>query len=330
MQNKIIFFMIVTPRDAVIADYSIKSYMKLYKKYYRQLPFTLYIYANTFTQDLKDIYFAKWKNLPYVELYDNIEKKDKLTNMGDYIISPEGYKRPLEGKFELPDVIWNDAFLKFKTPYWATVDADFEILNPKFIIRMIDKLDKNENLVAMSSDYSDTSDFVDLSGSKILYKRFHTWFCIYKKKAQVCKVSHFNFAEYDDEGNIINYYDSAGYFQRHLREDFGFDMEVVNPVNQKYFIHYGAFAKNRLINKSNVKKFRRLAITSKVGMKFTSIFIFKSIANYINNKIKMYATKEFNKYFADSVEDRKYIDNFIVNNSDSKYDRFRDEINSNI
>lgn len=319
--------MIVTPRDAIIADYSIKSYMKLYKKYYKQLPFTLYIYANTFTQDLKDIYFAKWKKLPFVELYDNIEKKDKLTDIGGYIISPEGYKRFVQGKFELPDAIWTEAFANFETPYWATVDADFEILNPKFIIRMIDKLDKNENLVAMSSDYSDTADFVDVYGEKLLYRRFHTWFCIYKKKAQVCKVSHFNFAEYDDKGNMC-FYDSSGYFQRHLREDFGFDMEVVDPINQKCFIHYGAFAKNRLINKSNVKKFRRLAIVSKVGMKFTSLFVFKCLSNYINNKIRMYATKEFNKYFADSVEDRKYVDTYIVNNSDSKYDKYRDEMNS--
>lgn len=42
MQKKITFFMIVTPRDAVIADYSIKSYMKLYKKYYKKLPFLMW------------------------------------------------------------------------------------------------------------------------------------------------------------------------------------------------------------------------------------------------------------------------------------------------
>lgn len=330
MQKKITFFMIVTPRDAVIADYSIKSYMKLYKKYYKKLPFTLYIYANTFTQDLKDEYFEKWKKLPYVELYDNVKKKDKLVKIGDYIVSPEGHKRFIEGKFEVPDAIWSEAFLKFDTPYWATVDADFEILNPKFIIRMIDKLDNNDNLVAMSSDYSDTAKFVDDYGEKNLYKRYHTWFCIYKKKAQVCKVSHFSYTEYDDSGNMLYFYDCAGYFQKHLREDYGFDMDVIDEINQKYFIHYGAFAKNRLINKNNIKKFRKLAISSKRGGGVPSLWPFYRLCNYINRKIKMRAAKEFDKYFADSVEDRKYVDNLIANSDNPKYDKFRDANNTKV
>lgn len=161
--------------------------MKLYKKYYKQLPFTLYIYANTFTQDLKDEYFDNWKKLPYVELYDNADKKDKIATMGEFIVSPEGYKRGIEGNFELCDVIWSEKFLEFETPYWATVDADFEILNPKFILRMIDKLDNNDNLVAMSSDYSKTQYYKDVVASGDLFERYHTWFCIYKKRLRYVK-----------------------------------------------------------------------------------------------------------------------------------------------
>ena len=254
--------MIVTPRDAIIADYSIKSYMKLYKKYYKQLPFTLYIYANTFTQELKNEYFDKWKKLPYVELYDNAEKKNKITKMGTEIISPEGVKFRLEGNRESGSVIWSEEILKFETPYWATVDADFEILNPRFIIRMINKLDNNDNLVAMSSDYTETKDYL---GAYDLYERYHTWFCIYKKKAQICKVAHCWYEEKNENGRILVGYDDAAYFQKHLREDYGFDMDVVDPINQKQFIHYGAFSKNRLINKNNIKKFRKLAIASKIG-----------------------------------------------------------------
>ena len=326
MQKKIIFFMIVTPRDAIIADYSIKSYMKLYKKYYKQLPFTLYIYANTFTQNLKDEYFEKWKKLPYVELYDNAEKKDKITKMGAEIISPEGQRCGVWSHCELPAVIWSEAFLKFETQYWATVDADFEILNPKFIIRMIDKLDNNDNLVAMSSDYSDTGKYKE--EHQYLYKRYHTWFCIYKKKAQVCRVSHYFYSVSNNSERLL--YDDAAYFQKHLREDYGFDMDVVDPINQRQFIHYGAFGQNRLINKNNVKKFRKLAIASKIGGGVPSLRPFDRLCNYINRKIQKHAAKEFNKYFADSVEDRKYVDNLIANSDDPKYDKFRDANNTKV
>ena len=319
--------MIVTPRDAIIADYSIKSYMKLYKKYYKQLPFTLYIYANTFTQELKNEYFDKWKKLPYVELYDNAEKKNKITKMGTEIISPEGVKFRLEGNRESGSVIWSEEFLKFETPYWATVDADFEILNPRFIIRMINKLDNNDNLVAMSSDYTETKDYL---GAYDLYERYHTWFCIYKKKAQICKVAHCWYEEKNENGRILVGYDDAAYFQKHLREDYGFDMDVVDPINQKQFIHYGAFSKNRLINKNNIKKFRKLAIASKIGGGVPSLRPFDRLCNYINRKIQKHAAKEFNKYFADSVEDRKYVDNLIANSDDPKYDKFRDAGNTKV
>lgn len=278
--------------------------MKLYKKYYKQLPFTLYIYANTFTQDLKDEYFDNWKKLPYVELYDNADKKDKYVKMGEVLVSPEGYKRGVQGKFEVPDGIWSEAFLNFETPYGATVDADFEILNPKFIIRMIDKLDSNDNLVAMSTDYSPTQDYL---GAYDLFERYHTWFCIYKKKAQVCKVSHFFYGETDENGKIILGYDCAAYFQKHLREDFGFDMDVIY-----------------------IKKFRNLAIASKIGEGVPALCPFDRFSNYINRKIQKHAAKEFNKCFSDSVEDRKYIDTHILNNKDSKYDKFRDENNTKV
>ena len=107
-------------------------------------------------------------------------------------------------------------------------------------------------------------------------------------------------------------------------------MDVIDEINQKYFIHYAAFSKNRLINKNNIKKFRNLAIASKIGGGVPSLWPFYGLSHFINRKIKKFAAKEFNKCFSDSVEDRKYIDTHILNNKDSKYDKFRDENNTKV
>lgn len=320
MQKKITFFMIVTPRDILIADYSIKSYQKLYKKYFATLPFKLVIYANTFSNDLKNEYFDEWRKLPYTEIYDNEQKKIKHTEIGKVIISPEGMERTVEGKFELCDTIWSEAFLKFETPYWATVDADFEILNPDFILYMIEKMDKDDNLVVMSSDYSPTKCHL---GEFDLCERYHTWFCIYKKSAQICKVSHYWFSETDENGKILVGYDSAANLQKHLREDYGFKMEACPQKYQNQFIHYGAFSKNRLIDKSNIEKFRKISIASTIGGP-CQFRLFR----YINKKISKHAAKQLDKYFGDTIEDRKYTDAFVLNSTDEKLQKYKDKMNS--
>ena len=43
---KITFFMPVTNRDALIADYCVKSYQSLHDNFKREMPFVLYIYCN--------------------------------------------------------------------------------------------------------------------------------------------------------------------------------------------------------------------------------------------------------------------------------------------
>jgi len=50
---KITFFMLVTNRDALIADYAVKSYKKVHDEFKDELPFVLYIYCNCVKEDIK-------------------------------------------------------------------------------------------------------------------------------------------------------------------------------------------------------------------------------------------------------------------------------------
>ena len=60
---EITFFMIVTPRDVVIADYAVRSYAKI-----RDLDFTLLVYSNYLLPEQKAYYFPRWEGLPFVQI----------------------------------------------------------------------------------------------------------------------------------------------------------------------------------------------------------------------------------------------------------------------
>jgi hypothetical protein len=251
---KITFFMIVTDPDLVIADYSVKSYVKI-----TDLRFTLRIYSNWVSSSLKGRYFPRWRKFSFVE-----------------IIEPEGQTdenkptdRRLEGPFERCDSIWDRELKKIDTPYHATVDADFEILNPKFLPVMLARLDSDPNLIALSTDYSPTvANHYDSYSNQVicLNERWHTWFCIYKRQALECAVSHAVHVEPRSGPVRYESWDTSGYFQKALSEDHRFKLDVLNGSFQPCFIHYGAFSKNRDINKRNVWLYRRLQILRKRGL----------------------------------------------------------------
>ena len=54
--TEITFFMIVTPRDVVIADYAVRSYAKM-----RGHDFTLLVYSNYLLPEQKAYYFPRWE-----------------------------------------------------------------------------------------------------------------------------------------------------------------------------------------------------------------------------------------------------------------------------
>jgi len=202
---KITFFMIVTDPDLVIADYAVKSYAKI-----QGVRFTLRIYSNWASSSLKNIYFPRWRKFSFVEILENEWQND----------SNKPTDRQLEGPFEKCDTIWDRELKKIDTPYHATVDADFEILNAKFVPIMLARLDNDPDLIAMSTDYTPTvADRYDSYSNEVicLNERWHTWFCVYKREALQCQVSHAYHEEVGRSPVRRTAWDTSGYFQGRLR-----------------------------------------------------------------------------------------------------------------
>src|ERR1700736_2015803 len=154
---KITFFMLVTNRDALIADYCVKSYQSLHNKLKDEIPFVLYIYCNCLDDATKQKYVPRWSAIDCVEIFDNHDKMGNIKiRAGETITSPEGIDRVRGGWCETSDELWTSELKNFKTDYIATVDADFEILRPDFIRYMIEALEQDPKLIGMSSDYTPT------------------------------------------------------------------------------------------------------------------------------------------------------------------------------
>ncbi|MEP6733223.1 MAG: hypothetical protein ABJE10_21450 [bacterium] len=250
----ITFFMIVTDRDMVIADYAVRSCAKV-----TTVPFKLVVYSNWVLAALRAKYFPRWRELPYVEIWESAEQTDDRKPVD----------RRLWGPFELCYPIWDRELKKLRaTPYHATVDADFEILDGDFIPVMLQRLEENSRLIAMSTDYNPKINAYSdsYSGAEItLNERWHTHFCIYKREALECAVSHAYRAESQEGPLTKSAWDDAGYFQRALRLR-GFELEVLDAKYRRSFVHYGAFGQNRHIDDSNVALYRRLRIMRRVGL----------------------------------------------------------------
>lgn len=116
-----------------------------------------------------------------------------------------------------------------------------------------------------------------------LNERWHPWFCIYKREALQCNVSHAYYEEIIPGPVPRNAWDTMGYFQRALKQTHGWQLSALDPKYQPCFIHYAAFAKNRDINEDNVALYRRLMILQRRG--------FFGCANWVARKFDRFFTK---------------------------------------
>lgn len=294
--TKITFFMIVTDRDIVIANYAVKSYTKI-----KNIPFKLRIYSNWISSELKQKYFPVWRQFEFVEIIEYEWQSDER--------KPTDTR--LEGPFEKCATVWDRELKRIETPYFATVDADFEILNAKFIPVMLNQLETNSNLVAISTDYGQTvQECYDPYSDEVicLNERWHTWFCIYKQEALQCNVSH---AYYEEivSGRVSRIaWDETGYFQKALKDVHKFDLAVLDAKYQPCFIHYGVFSKNVDINETNVTTYRRLQILRKNGFgKYD--FLTRKLANRLNTIIfrQVDRTKYVDGWGKDRDENKKFL-----------------------
>jgi hypothetical protein len=249
---EVTFFMIVTPRDVVIADYAVRSYAKI-----KDLDFSLLVYSNYLLPEQKAHYFPRWEALPFVAIARNPQHDKDLRGIHTRIQSDA-----LEGPFEYCDPIWDRELRQIDTPLVATVDADFEIFDGGFVTYMLRRLRTEPDLVGMSTDYSPTDVMNEsYSGNTIiLNERNHTWFCVYKHMAfELSKVSQAFHREMLVGAPVErNCWDSCAFFQKSLR-DQGLRFDYLRKYRHD-FIHYGAFSKNTSVTRQTVAVFRLFAI----------------------------------------------------------------------
>ncbi len=247
------FFMIVTPRDVVIADYAVRSYAKI-----ADLDFKLLVYSNYLLPEQKAYYFPRWDRLRYVELARNDHHDADISAISDRVNAER-----LEGPFEYCDPIWDRELRTIDTAFVATVDADFEILRARFLGIMMQRLRAQSDLVVMSTDYSPTEVVHEpyTGNTIVLNERNHTWFCIYKHVVfERSQVSHaFHREMLTDAAVDRNCWDSCAYFQKSLR-DQGLHTDYLHGKYRRDFIHYGAFSKNTTVTRDSVALFRWFAI----------------------------------------------------------------------
>ena len=175
MNPELTLFMLVTNRDCVLADFAIHSYRKVFKRYPR---FLLEVYANCLSPGNKQRCFRRWKRLPYVSLRDNQAERTIERRIGAHFHSPEGIPLRYDDNCEHYDEVWTREHQLAKTPFWATVDADFEALAPDFLLAMMETLRSNPSLAGISTDYSPLNEnlFDTYSNAVIrINQRWHTW-----------------------------------------------------------------------------------------------------------------------------------------------------------
>jgi hypothetical protein len=250
--SEVCFFMIVCPRDAVIADYAINSYGKL-----RDLDFLLTVYANCLTVEQQAFYFPRWKSLPYVDL-----KASEVS--AEYYSEAVIVQNGLHGPYQRPFGIWDRELRLLGGRFIATVDADFEILNPRFVHHILERMRSDSNIMCFSTDAtSEPRIYFDTYSDETirLNARNHTWFCVYRREAfSLCQVSHAYFDEYVDGSEygfptIRSAWDCAGMFQKRLRE-LGYTFLSLPEEFRRDYVHYGAFSKNMSVTRRNVWLYR--------------------------------------------------------------------------
>ncbi|MBV9547679.1 MAG: hypothetical protein JOY61_25175 [Chloroflexi bacterium] len=250
---EVTFFMIVTPRDAVIADYAVRSYRKVH-----DVDFELRVYSNYLLPEQKAYFFPRWERLPFVELVRNPHHDADLAGINARVSADS-----LEGPFEYCDPLWDRELRRIETPFVASVDADFEIFSGRFVNYMLEHLRNDPDLVGFSTDYTPTGVVHEpYNGNTIiLNERNHTWFCIYKREAfQRSPESMAFHREMLTEGPVErNCWDSCAYFQTSLRRQ-GLRFGDLRDSFRRDFIHYGAFSKNTSVTRETVGLFRVLAI----------------------------------------------------------------------
>ena len=262
---EVTFFMLVTDPCALIADYAIRSYRLLARA---NVDFRLRVYGNCLSPLVRDRYFPRWQKYPFVELDDNrAHVTDDYPQTGYVVTSPEGVSHPLCGEWETCATIWMRELSRLPTPFVATVDADFELLDPAFAIQALERLRAAPDLAGISTSYGpDRPVHYETYSQRtvFMHQRWDTWFCIYRKAVWDGGASPYYYEKTESDGTV-HVYDACGYLQNALLAQ-GWRFEAVSPECQNQFIHYTSFGQNQNVTTRTIAAYRRYRILMHRGL----------------------------------------------------------------
>lgn len=255
------FFMIVTPVDLGIAHYSIPALARLVQ---RSDEFRATVYCNGLSPDQVAHIAAVTQAHARFSYTDNTSRMRSLhgdIRVGEWYTTEAGNRELREGRYENCGEIWSRELVKSSAQLIVTVDADFEVLDVEFALKMIDAVIDDESLAFYSTDLrSETTMYESYSQKQaVVAEVYATWFCVYRRDALV-KSHDFTPAEEHSEDRLPVIYDHAARLQKALITDHGYRGCAIERVYRNQFLHYGAFAKNRTLSGHTLSFYRLMRI----------------------------------------------------------------------
>jgi hypothetical protein len=184
---------------------------------------------------------------------DNEADAPIVRRKGERFTTPQGIVLRYDDDCEHYDEVSTREQKRCKTPYFGTVDADFELLKPDFFLTMLRRLETDETLAGISTDYSATSAsiFDSYSGETImLQERWHTWCCLYRSAVApyLNEVSSFYYEQQLPDGRR-HAFDSYSHFQHLLIRKYGFRFATLDRSNASLFIMGASQRISRLLRR---------------------------------------------------------------------------------
>lgn len=264
---KLTLFMLVTPPDLAIAKYTIAS---LKKTLLRVKQISAVIFLNGLSeQEEFEVYKIIGNMREMIVVKSNREKLleiEKDIKIGEFYTTDNGAVNLREGRWESCGEVWSRELVLIDSPLIGMIDADFEIFDASFINEMRAGFIKNERLGFFSTDYDPDQKLVEFLSpiEFIAAKRYHTWFCIYRKTVlEVCHDFSLKW-EIDNKTGLTWKYDHSGMLQKKMM-DLGWQGLSLNRNNYWKYLHYGAFSKNRSLSGIKLGIYRFIKICSYNG-----------------------------------------------------------------
>lgn len=236
--------MIVTPRDFPITKYTVAALGRAVRSHDT---FSAVIFCNGLSQAQIASLAGLVRKYPRLSIEDNsayLASIRKNLQVGTFV-QASGSVEERQGFFETAPEIWSRELYRLAAEYVVMFDPDFEILDDIFVHEIIEGLSSNNKIGFYSTNFADSRECFEIYSREnaIIVRRFHTWFCAYRREA-LEKYHDFSYFE-DRSGPIPVKYDHSAMLQEVLIERHGYLGKSLSGEHADRFLHYGAFSQNR-------------------------------------------------------------------------------------